>query len=93
MNDEFFTKAIEEDRYLKAIQLINRFETELRRELEHIGNQFVKENPQLFVDTVEPSWNILVARKTDNSLAYRKKCIYYRSRSGNASRRIQDDYR
>lgn len=57
MNDEFFTKAIEDDRYLKAIQLINRFETELRRELEQIGNQFVEENPQLFVDGVEPSWN------------------------------------
>jgi hypothetical protein len=57
MNDEFFTKALEEDRYLKAIQLINRFETELQQQLEHIGDQFVRQNRELFVDQVEPSWN------------------------------------
>lgn len=57
MNDEMLTKALEEDRYLKAIQLINRFETELRQKLEHIGDQFVSDNRQLFDDDVEPSWN------------------------------------
>ena len=34
MNTEFLTLGLERDRYLKSLQLIDRFETELRRELE-----------------------------------------------------------
>lgn len=57
MNDDFVTMAIQEDRYLKAIQLIDEFETELRRALEHIGNQFIEENQELFVERATPAWN------------------------------------
>lgn len=57
MNNEFITRAIENDRYLKAIRLINRFETEIRGELERVAEEFVRENSELFVDGPEPSWN------------------------------------
>lgn len=57
MNDEFITRAIENDRYLKAIRLIHRFETEIRGELERVAEEFVRENSELFVDGAEPSWN------------------------------------
>jgi len=57
MSNEFLTQGLENDRYLKAVQLIERFETELRRELERIGDDIVSDNPDLFVDEVEASWN------------------------------------
>jgi hypothetical protein len=57
MNDEFFTKAIQKDRYLKATRLANRFETEVRQELERIGDEAVEENYEQFVDGVEARWN------------------------------------
>jgi len=57
MSNEFLTQGLENDRYLKAVQLIERFETELRRELERIGDDIVSDNPELFVDEVEASWN------------------------------------
>lgn len=56
MNDEFITQGIQKDRYLKAVRLINRFETELRRELERAGDAIVAENSNLFVDSVEADW-------------------------------------
>jgi hypothetical protein len=57
MSESFLTAGLQDDRYLKAIQLIERFETELRRELERIGDEIVSDNPELFVDGVEASWN------------------------------------
>lgn len=57
MDDEFFTKALQEDRYLKAIQLLDRFEAELRRELERVGDELVEDHPELFVRDAEADWN------------------------------------
>lgn len=57
MTNDFLTQGLESDRYLKAIQLIERFETELRRELERVGDDILSDNPDLFVDDVEASWN------------------------------------
>lgn len=57
MTDDFITQGIQADRYLKSIRLINRFETELRRELERAGDAIVAENQNLFVDGVEADWN------------------------------------
>ncbi len=42
MNDEFITRAIENDRYLKALQLINRFEMEIEGELKRVADEFIK---------------------------------------------------
>ena len=56
MTDDFLTQGIQADRYLKSIRLINRFETELRRELERVGDAIVAENQDLFVDGVEADW-------------------------------------
>lgn len=57
MNDEFFTQALQGNRYLKAIQLINRFETELEHELKRFGNQLIEANPGQFETGVEGRWN------------------------------------
>jgi hypothetical protein len=57
MNDEFFTQALRENRYLKAIQLINRFETELEHELKRFGDQIVEANSDQFETGVEGRWN------------------------------------
>lgn len=50
MNDEFITRALEDDRYLKALRLINRFETEVEGELKRVANEFVSETSGLFDD-------------------------------------------
>lgn len=57
MNEQFVTDAIQEDRYLKAIRMIDRFETEIREELERVGGEIVAANPEMFPDRVEPKWN------------------------------------
>jgi len=57
MSDEFLTQGLEGDRYLKAVKLVDRFETELRHELKRIGNETVDENPALFPKGVDPKWN------------------------------------
>ena len=57
MNDEFFTQALQGNRYLKAIQLINRFETELEHELKRFGDQIVEVTPDQFETGVEGRWN------------------------------------
>lgn len=57
MNDEFFTQALTSNRYLKAIQLINRFESELKEELIRFGDRIVEANQDQFEYGVEASWN------------------------------------
>lgn len=68
MNDEFFTQALQGNRYLKAIQLINRFETELEHELKRFGNQLVEANPGQFETGVEGRWNN--RRSTSSVIAF-----------------------
>ena len=58
MNDEFVTQALQEDRYLKAVRLTDRLETELERELERSGDNFVAENRSLFRDNVDASTKV-----------------------------------
>lgn len=57
MNDDFVTDGIQKDRYLKAIRLTDRFETEIRRELKRVGDSIVADNPALFRNGVEANWN------------------------------------
>lgn len=58
MNDDFVTKALQQDRYLKAVRLVDRFETEIERELNRVGDEFVRENPDLFPDVPEPQTTV-----------------------------------
>ena len=57
MNEEFVTQAIEKDRYLKALKLVDQFETELKQELTRLGNEFVAANREQFPNGVEADWN------------------------------------
>ena len=68
MNDEFITKALEQDRYLKAVRLVDRFETEIERELTRIGNEFMRERPHLFTDEAEPETT--VRSQSSSHIAY-----------------------
>lgn len=43
MNDKFITRAIENDRLLKAIRLVDRFETEIEGELMRVTDEFISE--------------------------------------------------
>jgi len=77
MNTEFLTQGLERDRYLKSLQLIDRFETELRRELERAGKQIVSENNDLFVGEGDPSW---LKRRSHSSVLAHQRIDYTMSR-------------
>jgi hypothetical protein len=53
MTDDFLTKGLQEDRYMKARQLVEQFREEIDVELRAIGRQMISENPELFDDDVE----------------------------------------
>lgn len=59
MNDEFITQALAEDRYLKALQLIDRFETEVEGELKRISDEFISGAEDLFSDEVTQRFKFL----------------------------------
>lgn len=54
MNEEFVTKAIENDRYLKATRLKRQFEDEIIRELENTCKAIVAAKEGLFVENDSP---------------------------------------
>lgn len=58
MNDDFITRAIENDRYLKAIRLINRFETEIEGTLQRVTDEFISGNEELFDNEVDQRFNV-----------------------------------
>lgn len=58
MNDEFITKAIENDRYLKAFRLVDRFETEIEGELRRVANEFVSGSEALFDDDADQNFDL-----------------------------------
>ena len=53
MTDEFLTQGLQNDRYLKAIQLIEQFEDEIEATLRNFGQQMVDEHPGLFATDLE----------------------------------------
>lgn len=65
MNSEFVTQGFQGDRYLKAIKLIERFETEIERQLEHTVKEIVSENRALFLDDAEPDFKL---KQSSNSV-------------------------
>ncbi len=48
MSDEFLTLGLQEDRYLKAIQLINQFEEEIGAILRSFNQRLADQQPELF---------------------------------------------
>lgn len=77
MNQEFVTRAIENDRCLKAYRLLERFETELNAELTQMGNEMMEQSPDLFVENPESNikarWDsgTIIANVRDNLLMNR----------------------
>jgi len=53
MSEDFLTKGIENDRYLKAVKLINQFEDIVPKEIRKIFDDFVKES-NLFIGNGSP---------------------------------------
>lgn len=54
MTDEFLTKGLENDRYLKALLLPDQFEDEIEAVLSEIGQRMVEQHPELFDRTTDP---------------------------------------
>ena len=50
MNEEFITKGIENDRYLKAVRLAEQFEEEMFTTLENVLKEIIKTEPTWFFD-------------------------------------------
>ncbi|WP_158057939.1 hypothetical protein [Halorussus halophilus] len=55
MTDEFLTKGLENDRYLKALRLINQFEDEVEAALHEFNQRMVDEHPDLFESRTDTS--------------------------------------
>lgn len=58
MTDEFLTQGLENDRYLKARQLVKQFEKEIEAELRAIGEEMVAQNRELFDEAVDGNGNV-----------------------------------
>ena len=61
MDENFITGGIENDRYLKAVRLVERFETELTRKIQNLSEETTSRRPGLFDE--HRSW----ARRTNKS--------------------------
>lgn len=57
MNEDFITKGIENDRYLKAVRLADQFETEMLREIRNFTEETVAQRRELFADTLNMDEN------------------------------------
>jgi len=55
MTDEFLTEGLRDDRYLKALRLIDQFEDEIEAVLREFDQQMVDEQPALFDPSSGPS--------------------------------------
>lgn len=68
MMDDFLTKGLQNDRYLKAIQLIEQFEDEIGATLRNLGQRMVDEHPGLFA--TNPGGDTRTNRSSSSALAY-----------------------
>lgn len=53
MTEDFLTKGLQNDRYMKARQLVDQFREQIEVELRDIGQNMVSRNPELFDEDVE----------------------------------------
>lgn len=74
MTDEFLTEGLRNDRYLKAIRLVEQFETEMEARLLDLGQRMVDEHPDLFGSSVDP--HVRTRQNSNSSLAHQR--IHYK---------------
>jgi hypothetical protein len=67
MTDKFLTRGLEMDRYLKAIQLTDRFETEVEAALADVGDRMIAIQPDLFASSVQGD---VLSRRDTSILAF-----------------------
>lgn len=82
MNNDFLSEGLEDDRYLKALQLIDRFESDLRNELERAGTAIVTENPDLFIEDGNPNW---IRKRSHSSVIAHQRVDYTMSLVGSTA--------
>lgn len=68
MSDEFLTQGFQDDRYLKAIRLIDQFEREVEAALRDVGQRMIDAHPDLFEEGVDGREN--TGRNSSSALAY-----------------------
>jgi len=77
MSEDFLTKGIENDRYLKAAELVDRFEDEVYEEIRKVFDDFVKEN-DLFIGDGSPDERRRPTRGTATMATHRIDCTMSR---------------
>lgn len=55
MPEEFLTKGLQNDRYIKAFRLVNQFETAIEAILHNVGKQMIDQHPDIFESNVKGS--------------------------------------
>ncbi len=70
MTDEFLTNGLRDDRYLKALRLIEQFEDEIEAILLELDRRMVDEHPDLFDPNAEPG--VKTNRSPSTGLAYHR---------------------
>ncbi|WP_276260597.1 hypothetical protein [Haloglomus litoreum] len=68
MTDDFLSKGLEQDRYLKAIRLTDQFETSIEGRLRQVGQEMRARKPELFASDDAGSEN--TGRDSSSSLAF-----------------------
>ena len=68
MTDEFLTKGLQNDRYLKALRLVNQFEDEIEAMLLELDQRMVDEHPDQFNSSTSP--NVKTRQRPSNGLAF-----------------------
>ena len=81
MEEEFLTKGLEKDRYLKAVKLSEEFEKEVYRTIRDVFDELVEEEKDLFAEDVSPDkrnnpaggYSTLATLRIDYRLALKEK--------------------
>jgi hypothetical protein len=64
MNEEFITNGIKNDRFLKALTLVDQFESEMVREIRNVAEATAEQAPALFVDDPTPQKSVNLRRNS-----------------------------
>lgn len=84
MTDEFLTKGLQSDRYLKALRLIDQFEDEIEATLLELDQRMIDEHPDLFDQSTDS--DVRSRQSPSNGLAFSRL-----NRSMNGSRAPESD--
>jgi hypothetical protein len=68
MTEDFLTMGLREDRYLKAMELLEQFDEEIEVTVRDVGQRMVESRPDLFEDGVEG--DVRVRRKPSSSKSW-----------------------